>query len=1220
VSHFSLTGQLSAAGAGSDQAVRALCGGQRVDLSGLPTGALSLLLSRAAARPDAPPFVVLVSDADAAQRLGENLAFFAGAEQVLHYPGAETTPFVDVAPDRRAAMERLSTLFHLQQGLPFRFLILPAAAALRRVPPRSAIARRSLRLALAEELDRAGLIESLSQGGYLRVPLVEDPGSFAVRGALIDVYPPSEEYPLRIELDDELVASIRSFDPETQRTAGEVESISIHPVRDTMLGPEELQRARERVSDLCDAINMPSSKRRQLVDDIAGGRNFIGIECFLPAFYERLESLFEYLPENAHVLALDPHGIETAIAEELDHAARDHEARREKKAPVFELDELYLKPGELSDAVSARPLGVAHRLAIMGRPDDEEVQHLPALSPPSPEAMLEIAAEDQAALSAELKARRGKARGDDPLEPLARHVRRWLDEGMRVLLAARTGVQAQRLSQLLRGQGLRVGKPRDFDPASDTAGLSRPGDGRPEVVVGTLAEGFVLPGDALCLVTEEEIFGSRAHRRARRRKEVSDTSRPFVADLSELAVGDYVVHVDHGIGIYRGIDRQQLPVTRFEALQGMSPRRVEVLVVEYAGGDKLYLPVTRLNQIEKLSSKEGHKPKLDKLGGQTFARTKARVKRSVQQLADELLALYAARAARERPPYPERDELYAQFEAHFPYEETPDQARAIDEVMDDLRGTHPMDRLVCGDVGFGKTEVALRAAFRVAMAGHQVAVLCPTTVLAQQHYNTFRDRLEEYPVRVGMLSRFVPRKEQTKVVRELKEGKLDIVVGTHRLLSKDVHFEKLGLLIVDEEQRFGVAHKERIKKLRTEVDVLTLSATPIPRTLHLAIGGMRELSLIATPPSDRRAIRTFVTRWDDQVITEAIDRELGRGGQVFFIHNRIDGLYERAVRLQELIPRARIAVAHGRLKEATLERLMTGFVEGEYDILASTAIVENGLDIPQANTILIDRADIFGLSQLYQLRGRVGRSRERAYCYLISPPPSQLTDEARARIEALERFSQLGSGFQIASLDMELRGAGDLLGEEQSGNIASVGFDLFVHMLQEAVAELRGQTLVHEVDPELTFNVEHHIPEDYVADVGLRLSFYKRLASAPDEEAVHELATEMEDRFGKPPAEVLTLVRLMSLKPGLRRLRVLGCEATGSRVTLHFREDTPLDPGGLATRVAETPGMQLTPDMRMVRRFDRDSDGDALDQAERVVQDLLPLVRGAEGDGGATPG
>jgi transcription-repair coupling factor (superfamily II helicase) len=588
-------------------------------------------------------------------------------------------------------------------------------------------------------------------------------------------------------------------------------------------------------------------------------------------------------------------------------------------------------------------------------------------------------------------------------------------------------------------------------------------------------------------------------------------------------------------------------------------------------------------------------------------------------MADELLRLYAERRAQPGDALAPADDDYRAFEATFPFDETPDQARAIADVNTDLEAPRPMDRLVCGDVGFGKTEVAVRAAFRVAMGGRQVALLCPTTVLAQQHYRVFEARFQGYPIRIRTMSRFQTKKEQEETLAQLKEGKVDVVIGTHRLLSKDVHFKALGLLVVDEEQRFGVTHKERIKQLRTQVDVLTLTATPIPRTLQMAVSGLRDLSLITTPPTDRRAVRTLVSAYDEQVIKEAVTRELSRGGQVFYVYNRVEGLYERANRLQQLVPQARICVGHGQMTHkspknsgqespGTLEKTMIDFIEGRYDILVATAIIESGLDIPRANTMIIDRADLFGLAQLYQLRGRVGRSKERAYCYLVVPPPSAMSDDARARIDALERHTELGSGFKIASLDLELRGAGDLLGGEQSGNVASVGFDLFCQMLEEAVHELRGEPVIHDVDTELSFDVPALLPEDYVADVGVRLSFYKRLASAVDEAAVAELAEEMENRFGPPPEVARRFVQLMSIKTELRRLKALGCEASARGVTLHLREDTPLDPTKVLELVrAKNSPYRLTPDMRLTRRFDGESNG--LSNAETVLAELSKRLK-----------
>jgi transcription-repair coupling factor (superfamily II helicase) len=649
----------------------------------------------------------------------------------------------------------------------------------------------------------------------------------------------------------------------------------------------------------------------------------------------------------------------------------------------------------------------------------------------------------------------------------------WGENGLRVFITARAQTQAERIVTLLRHQGVECKlRLAAFDP-SWLEQSSR----EIEVVVGPLARGVVLPADGLVLVTEEEIFGARAHRRKERSKS-SDPSRPFLEDLRSLSPGDYVVHAEHGIGRYQGLVHK--------AISG--GHTVDLITIEYGGGDKLYLPVWRLNQLGKYLGGEHAAPKLDKLGGSTFSRTKARVAREVRKMADELLRLYAERQAMPGHPLEPADDEYRAFEASFPFDETADQARAIEDVNRDIESARPMDRLVCGDVGFGKTEVALRAAFRAAMAGRQVALLCPTTVLTQQHFRTFESRIADYPLTVKALSRFQTKKEQEETLIGLKDGKVDVVVGTHRLLSKDVHFKNLGLLVVDEEQRFGVSHKERIKQLRAQVDVLTLTATPIPRTLQMAVTGLRDLSLITTAPVDRRAVRTVVTRWDDQVVREAVTRELARGGQCFYVYNRVDKLYEKAQRLQELVPNARIAVAHGQMSEVALEEAMLAFVDGSYDVLVSTAIIESGLDIPRANTMIIDRADLFGLAQLYQLRGRVGRSKERAYCYLVVPPANVLTDDARSRIEALERHTELGSGFQIASLDLELRGAGDLLGAEQSGNVASVGFEMFCRMLDEAVHEMRGDELVHDVDTELSFDVEALLPEDYVTDVGVRLS------------------------------------------------------------------------------------------------------------------------------------
>jgi transcription-repair coupling factor (superfamily II helicase) len=1182
-------------------------GARRVDVSGVRGCADAALIAAVA---EGARVLVVTADVDEARRVAQDVAFFSRADateesedtgqgDVLVLATSESSPYADVNPDRRAAMSRMATLFHLAQDLPWRVLVVPAAALTRKLVPRKVVREHSYRIVAEDELDRDELIARLSETGYLRVPVVEDPGTFAVRGALLDVWPPSSPDPARVELYGDLVLSIRPFDPYEQKTRkvdGEdvaLKEIWLPPAREAILTRETTARARDRLQQIADMIDLPTTRARALIDDVVTGRAFFGSDGYLPAYYDELDTLWKYVDDRAVVVLHEPATITRAVQEEIERARQDAGAK--SRDPIF-LPQAFVTPEEdVVEALEARQKVVFYRTPVVGGSEHALARYERAEEP------RDLAAHDQDDLSRAAKAARAQKTKQVTLAPLVRRIAHWQDAGLRVFVAARAHTQAERLAGLLRYADVacrtRLGR---FDPRW-LAETER--ERVTNIVVGPLSRGAVLPAEGWALVTEEEVFGARAHRRKERAAQ--DTTRAFLEDLRSLSVGDYVVHVEHGIGKYLGLVHKDVG--------GLT---VDLLVVEYAGGDKLYLPVYRLNQIQKYSGGENTEPKVDRLGGSTFSKTKSRVKKAVRQMADELLRLYAERQAQEGDALDPADAEYRAFEATFPFDETPDQARAIDEVNKDLETRRPMDRLVCGDVGFGKTEVAMRAAFRVAMAGKQVALLCPTTVLAQQHLRTFEARMQSYPIRLRAMSRFQSKKDQDETLAMLKDGTCDIVVGTHRLLSKDVHFKNLGLLVVDEEQRFGVAHKERIKQLKTKVDVLTLTATPIPRTLQMAVSGLRDLSLITTPPVDRRAVRTIVTRWDEQVVREAITRELSRGGQVFYVYNRIEGLYERAQRVQDLVPSARIAVAHGQMAKSAregdapsnLEKTMLDFLEGRYDVLVATAIVESGLDIPRANTIVIDRADLFGLAQLYQLRGRVGRSKERAYCYLIVPPPNAMTDEARSRIEALERHTELGSGFKIASLDLELRGAGDLLGAEQSGNVASVGFDLFCQMLEEAVHELRGEPVVHDVDPELSFDVAALLPENYVGDVGVRLSLYKRLASANDEAHVAEIAEEMENRFGAPPEEARRLVQLMSLKTELRRLKVLGCEANARGVTLHLREDTPLDPQKIAAMVrAPKSPYRITPDMRLSRRFD--GEGNGLSNAETMLGEIAKCVR-----------
>ncbi|MDX2053024.1 MAG: transcription-repair coupling factor [Polyangiaceae bacterium] len=1109
---------------------------------------------------------------------------------LVQLPTSDTTPYAEAHIDRALTLERAAALYTLATA-PRSVVVTSASALVRKVPPQQLIAGAGLTISKAQTLDLSACSERLERIGYLRTPLVEDAGTFAIRGGILDIWPALSPRPARVELDGESIVSIKFFHPEDQRTLEQATTLSIAPARLLLPGSDPTEVVQRRLQECCDAVNLPTSRAKSLIEDVLSGRNFLGTDGFLPAFAE-LGSLTSYLARpqgpltsqnNDVVVFEDPAACLRELREELERAQAD-EAKR-SALPHFPVADLYVAEEALAAELGGISVALCSQSGVATSTNTRGIGALEALLLDTPS----LRTTDHAELILRRQAS-AKRHAQPSLDPIISAVRAWFDADLKVMITARSEHQRDRLEALFTHRELAVVRVQpDADPSTSKRRVVH-------LLVSPLARGLCVPSEEFVVITEEEIFGTRTHRADRKEKR---SPKAAFEDLRALAPGDYVVHVEHGIGRYAGLVHR--------VAGGIL---VDLLAIEYEGKDKLYVPVYRLNLVQKYAAGEHGSPKLDRLGGASFAKTKAKVKKRVRDLADHLLALHAERAQLKKPRVPPPGDEYTAFEATFPFDETPDQRAAIADVLADVGSERVMDRLVCGDVGFGKTEVALRATFLHAMAGHQVAILCPTTVLAQQHFTTFSKRLADTGLEVRALSRFQSKKESAETLLGLKKGTVDVLVGTHRLLSRDVHFKNLGLLVVDEEQRFGVVHKERIKSLRSTVDVLTLSATPIPRTLQMALGGLRDLSTISTPPVDRRSVRTIVARFDDDLVREAIERELSRGGQIFFVYNRIEGLYERADRLKMLVPEARIAVAHGQMGEAALEKTMLGFVRGDYDVLASTAIIESGLDIPRANTLLIDRADLFGLSQLYQLRGRVGRSSERAYCYLLVPPPSQMTEEARLRVDALERHTELGSGLQVAKLDMEIRGTGELLGAEQSGFVESVGFDLFCEMLDEATRELKGEHVVHAVDPELSFDVDALLPAEYVSDVGLRLSLYKRLSSALDEADVEDLAREIEDRFGRPPPEARRLLELMRLKTYFRDLRVLSCEASKTAVTLRLREDTPLDPQKLMALVGlKGSPFRLTPEGRLTRRAQPNEIlASGLTLAGKVLEELLPCV------------
>ena len=1140
-----------------------------------------------------PTLVYVVADEDMLDSRAGDLGFFLPAPpasddplappNVLVLPAPEGSPYAEVQPDRRASLARMAVLFRLAHGLAPQVLVVSAASLVRRVFPRAAFERRCLTLAEGQTINRDETLRALADAGYTRGPLVEDAGSFAVRGAVIDVFPPVYRHPVRVELDGDLIESIRLYDGASQRTLRRIPQLLLHPARDAVRTEGEDFRARLLAAS--DAAAVPSSRTRHLIDQVESGDSFFGMEALAPIFHAAMDPLDAYLPSGAIFAVEDPE----AVADEL---RRGYTRLREGAITRRAEHRLALDPEDFALTEEQALAALEKRRRIELRTVEMERSVGDAAHP-----RVRLAAESNSTLRAELQHARAEHPATDPDAHLGTALRdrivRWMADGLRVRIVAPGRTHTDRVAGLLTSWDLTPQVIHSGGAAGTDLALPSGSAGAPPLAVltGPLARGFRLPADGLVVISEDEIFGRHQAR------EVRPAKTPALGDLGEIAEGDPVVHDDHGIGRYRGLKKLEV--------RGVVQ---DFLHLEYDGG-LVYVPVYRIGLLHRYAGAEGGAGtiRLDKLGGKTWAEKRKRVSAEARKIAEELLQLYAQRAALEGHAFPAPDAVFREMEEGFPFDETPDQAKAIEAVLSDMQGGRPMDRLVCGDVGYGKTEVALRAAALAVLGGKQVAVLAPTTVLAEQHFMTFSERFADLPIRVGSLSRFRARAEQLKTIADLGAGRLDVVVGTHRLLSRDVRFHDLGLVVIDEEQRFGVAHKERLKELRTQVDVLTLTATPIPRTLQMAMGGLREISIIATPPADRLAIRTFVCRWDPEVLGEAIRKERARGGQIFVVHNRVEDLEEIVGKVRELAPPGtRLAMGHGQMAEGQLEKVMVDFVDGAIDILVCTTIIESGLDIPRANTMIVNHADRFGLAQLYQLRGRIGRARERAFCYLVVPSETRMTPEAKQRLAVLQRFTELGAGFQVATHDLEIRGAGELLGDKQSGAVAAVGFETYARILEEAVAELRGEPIRSERDPEIAADVPAFLPDDYVPDTGQRLDFYRRLAQARDEDDIRATLAELEDRYGALPDEGRLLGEVMGHKILVRTIGALGYELGPSRLVLSLGADSPLDAARVMRLVqAKQSRWKLTPDMRLSYAFSEDEKRDRLAAARARLDQVL---------------
>ncbi len=1044
-------------------------------------------------QPGDPLLLVVPTDAEL-DAVIDDVRFFLGAIEglsesalgsvVLPLPSLQVDPYRALAPHMRVSSARARALLALATGQA-RVVVASAPSLLPRLPEPGALVARSLGVKVDADVDPQSLAALLTDGGYDRHDPVEQHGEFCLRGGILDVYPPNELWPIRIEFMGDMVESIRRFDPDTQRSVESLDQFMVVPVREST-DPADLPVDLQRAATVFDYLAARKS-----------GRLFVSESDEVASAIDRVRS---------------------QVKASFDEAS----TRSDAPAALVPPEALFMSNAELTPrlarAIRFSSLDVDASATGMTHVPTQPIAHFRGRV---------------ADWVAELRER--KAAGDA------------------IVFVAHTAGRAERTLEMLKDYDVRA------ESAARTSELS---GGAVLVTVGGLSNGVRFTRGGVTIYAETDLFEDDRQRGSAARKRSATAA--FLSDLRDLKVGDLIVHVDNGIGEFVGL--KQI---------GVGDSAHEFLELRYHGDDKLFVPVERLDLIQKYTG--GSRPALDRLGGTSWAKAKTKVKKAMRDMAEELLKLYAARKAVPGHAFSADTHWQEEFEAAFPCELTVDQATAVADIKRDMESATPMDRLLCGDVGYGKTEVAMRAAFKAVMDGKQVAILAPTTVLAFQHHETLTARFAAFPVRVDMVSRFRSKQEQTAILQQLAGGQVDILVGTHRLLSKDVEFRDLGLLVVDEEQRFGVAHKERIKQMRKKVDVLTLTATPIPRTLNMSLVGIRDMSVIETPPKDRLSIQTHVVKFDASVITRALRSELARGGQVYFVHNRVESIYSMANLITRLVPEARVVVGHGQMDEETLEQTMLDFVAHKYDVLLSTTIVENGLDIPNANTIIINRADRYGLSQLYQLRGRVGRSDRPAYSYLLIPPEETLSPVAKKRLAAIKEFSDLGSGFRIAALDLEIRGAGNLLGGQQSGQIDAVGFEMYMKLLEETIKELKGEDLDDDVRAVVNLKVDFRVPDDYVPDMNQRLSIYRRMASARSDDDIRTLLDELGDRYGAPPPAVINLAHYGRVRVGADRLGLETIDREGTLVVYRFRERTKVDLPRLVNLVRERPELQLIP-------------------------------------------
>ena len=1153
-----------------DRCLRALAEPGARTLGGVPEGFTAAVVLRLAQTQAAPVLYIARDDARLA-RLSAMLAFFDPGCAPVTIPAWDCLPYDRVSPRADIASRRLAGLVRLLgDGVARpRVVLTTINAAVQRVPPRTMLADATLPLAAGASLAVESLLDYLERNGFVRTGTAMDAGDYAVRGGIVDIFPPNAERPVRLDFFGDAIETMHWFDPLTQRRDEPADALYLAPVSEVLLNPQSIARFRGAYRRQFGAATGDDP----LYEAVCAARRYPGIEHWLPLFHDGLETLFDYVPEGPVL---------------LDH--RTTEARDDRFETIADFFGARADPP--SSAVADAPYHpVAPETLFL---DADEWAQLLAGRPVvdcSPFVETEGGADAGARDGRDFVAERAQ-RGGALFETVSTHIERLQENGLRILIASGGAGSRDRMVRLLREHGV-----HGIEPAVDWQEASALPPGIVAAVVLPLERGFVSTG--LAVIAEQDILGARASRPERRRRKPAEN---FLVDAAALADGDLVVHVDHGIGRYDGLVTLEVDHAPHDCLR-----------ILYDGDDRLFLPVENIELLSRYGSAD-QPVALDRLGGAAWQARKAKLKQRIREMANQLIGLAAERATRPAPQLTAPGALYDAFCAGFPYVETDDQARAIDEAIGDLDAGRAMDRLVCGDVGFGKTEVALRAAFHAVHAGKQVAVLTPTTLLSRQHLQTFRERFARLPVEIAQLSRLVPAKEQAAIKRRIAGGEIDIVIGTHALLGPQIAFNDLGLVVVDEEQHFGVAHKERLKRLKAEAHVLTLTATPIPRTLQMALSGVRDMSVIATPPVDRLAVRTFILPYDPVVVREALMREHLRGGQTFYVCPRIADLAEVAERVRGLAPELKVAVAHGRLAARSLDSIMGDFYDGKYDVLVSTAIIESGLDLQRVNTMIVHRADRFGLAQLYQLRGRIGRAKLRGYAYLTLPPGHRLTDTAHKRLQVIHRLDGLGAGFSLASHDLDIRGAGNLLGPEQSGHIKEVGIELYQHMLEEAVATARAAAggeapPAERWSPTISLGTSVLIPESYVRDLDVRLTLYRRVAALEDQAGIDAFVDELTDRFGPPPASVHHLLEIMAIKQLCRGSGIERVEAGPKGAVLSFRDGGLVDPAALVRYLsAPENALRLRPDNRLVATRRWPDTKARLEGVQRILRDLCALA------------